>query len=383
MKMVDRTYCISSTDVFLENVANIVQSLDEKYTILLPNRRSCRELSKYLQKERGHLPQLMAISDLLAFEDMTLTLAKFLKENRQNVPFNTLYELSESLYSLMKELTLNKVDPEQLTSIIPVDLQKYWHHTIAIIDAAMKIPEIKRNLDLTAKRLNTFLKITKNIVAVGIREVNFYAKLFLREAQNNGIVITEDLNLAQSNNIEFLEFNSVFEEGYAIAFAVNKAVSEQKSVLVVSLDQNIAEIIKSELKRWNIFADDSRGTPFSKTPDGILVSLIIDMMERQYDVVSVISVLKMNSEFLSVVQELELFFRQRQVAPHNFFAAFKLYPEKNANPRFQALIEEMCKISTDSGETFFERFNACCKLTALINTESAEKLREVDRKSVV
>ncbi|MDR0632011.1 MAG: PD-(D/E)XK nuclease family protein [Holosporaceae bacterium] len=377
-----QVHCVPSHGFFLEEAAEIVSRQKEKTTALLPNRRSRRELKKYLSlKKPLFYPELVVISDLFSFEDNKVVslLMKMLKEAKQDIPFDTLYELAESLCFLIRELTLNKIDPEQLTGTVRKNLQKYWSHTIAIVEAAIKIPEIEEIRNLTREKLDTFIEENRKIIAVGIGEVNCYARSLL---ENSSIEISDQQLREVSrknldNPVELLEVDSIFDEGLAIAIAVKEAVSEQKNVLIVSPNQKLTEIIKSELKRRNIFADDSMGTSFSKTTDGILVSLIMDMLEKQYDCISVIKVLKMSAEFLSDALELELFFRQRQVVPGNFFRAFNLYPKKEQN--FSSLIEKIQRISEDSNtiRPFSEWFEICSELTSLINQESADKLEDI------
>ncbi|MDR1333823.1 MAG: hypothetical protein LBJ71_01240, partial [Holosporaceae bacterium] len=79
---------IPSSDHFLKNVAEII--IKNPYAVcILPNRRSCRELRKYLQSDNG---KIIAISDLFSFENekIILSLIKLLKPMK--IPFSTLYE---------------------------------------------------------------------------------------------------------------------------------------------------------------------------------------------------------------------------------------------------------------------------------------------------
>ncbi|MDR1983032.1 MAG: PD-(D/E)XK nuclease family protein [Holosporaceae bacterium] len=378
-----QVYRISSGGDFLKEVAEILLSQRdlERYTVCLPNGRSCRILKNYLlNNEAIFLPKLVNISSFLSFDEMILPLVEFLKTEKQGISFGTLYELAESLSLLIKELILNKIEPEQLSMIIPENLQKYWNHTIAIIDAAMRAPKIKKNINLIREKLDVFLKSIKpeKLVAVDIEAGNYYAKLLMKNAYEHGIAVFDDMNFAElPNTIEYTEFNSIFDEGLGVALAIRKAVFEQKSVLVVSPDPDLTEIIKSELRRWNILADDSKGVPFSKTKDGLLVSLAIDVIEKGYDCVSVISFIKMNPLFLSITLKLELFFRQQKSVPPNFFTAFSLYQTEDKD--LLTLVGKIAIIANDANEMklLSEWLDVCCQLISLINRESVEKLREI------
>ncbi|MDR2157841.1 MAG: hypothetical protein LBO02_00800, partial [Holosporaceae bacterium] len=362
-----KTYAIPLSSNFLDEVAKILQAQQhiEKYSIFLPNRRSCRELKKRLPKDGAtFLPKLTAISDLFEFNNqkIIMLLVELLKKDRQSVPFSALYELAESLRSLINELILNNIDPKQLSSMVPEALQKYWIHTISVINSAMTTPEIQKNLNSIRRKLDIFCETTEKVVMIGINEVNNYARLLLKKAEENGIIIGyEDLHFpsCEKLNVEFLEFNSLFEEGFGVAVAVRKAVFEQKSVMIVSQDQDLTEIIKSELKRWNIFADDSRGTAFSKTSDGILVSSILDMLQTQCSCTSVLNVLKMSPTFGEMAQNMELFFRKQDALPPNFFMAFDLHREANLFPLDEIEKMRILSLELQSDKSFPEWLEVC------------------------
>jgi ATP-dependent helicase/nuclease subunit B len=361
---------------FLKNAAEIIKK-NADVVVVLPNKRSCRELKKYLFDKEN--TEIIAVSDLFSFENekSILSLVTLLKQKMSNIPFNTLYELATDLCSLLNELVLNNVNLNQLFSTIPDHLQKYWSHTVGIIEMAVNIPEIKENLKQVQKKLDNFLRIDRRIMIIGIKEVNYYARQLLKKATENGIIINSD-SVFEKKSINFLEFNSIFEEGAGIAIAVKTAVSKKKSVLVISPNRDLTDIIKSELQCRNIFADDSRGVLFSKTSHGILISLIIDMAENFYDCTSVINVLKINPIFRTTALELELFFRKSQSVPSNFFTAFDLYPKDKTSAEFLSLIDKFHVIfkNSDNIKSFSECFDMYYQLTLEINSESAKQFRE-------
>jgi ATP-dependent helicase/nuclease subunit B len=368
-----------SSDVnFLESVAEIAKK-NADVTIILPNKRSCRELKKYWREGEG-FPKTVAVSDLFSFENekSILSLVTLLKQKIPDVPFNKVYELAAGLCSLLNELVLNKVDPNQLSEMIPDHLQKYWNHTIGIIETAVNIPEIKENLKHIQKRSDNFLRTGGRIMTAGIKEVNYYAKQLLKKATEDGIVVSA-APLCEKNIVDFQEFNSIFDEGAGIAIAVEAAVSEKKSVLIISPNRDLADIIKPELQHRNIFADDSRGVFFSKTASGILISLIIDMAENFFDCASVINVLKISPTFRAIALEIELFFRGLRSVPSDFFTAFDLYPKDKVNAEFLSLIDKFHESFKNFADLkpFSDRFDMCCLLASEINPESAEQLREL------
>jgi hypothetical protein len=362
----------SFTNNFLWNIAEILKKKEcINLNVILPNRRSCRQLKKHLLESGTlFLPKLMAISDFFFFEDFTLPLARFLKDEKPTIPFNTLYSLAEGLQFLIKELTLNKIGPEQLDATVSEDFRPYWEHSFALIRAAMGLPEI----NMIRARWDILLEKTENIVAIGVDGENLYTKLLLQKAETDGIVITYPVGGEFSDNmVEFLEFDSIFQEGFAVAVAVRRAVFEEKSVLVVSPDQNLTEIIKSELRRWNISADDSGGMLFSKTADGILIASILDMMERRYDTVSVLYALKMSPKFSDIAEKLEFAFRRRGPTPPIFKDALELCPEAN----LQSLLEGKISDLPETVGSFSMWFDLCCRWTGDLNPKSLDKLRDV------
>jgi len=367
----------SLVSVFLEKVADVIFANQDIEIAFLPNKRSCRELKKYLlHKSNTFLPQLVAVSDLISFDDQKNIFLIMKMLYNKNIPFNTLYELVESLCSFLKDLSAHRIKTEQLEELIPESMRRHWDHTIAIINAASNIPEIKK--DLEQRKLELFLESIKNrkIITVGIGKVNRYTQLLLELAAKNGIIA--DHQIENSDQIcEFLEFDSVFDEGFGIAVSVRKAIAEGQSVLIVSLNQNLTKIIKSELRRWNIFADDSEGTPFCQTPDGMLASLVMDMLEKKYECTSTLNVLKMSPEFQEIAFKIELFFRKQQTVPRNFFSAFELIAEKNE--KCVALLEKI-KVDTMESRVFHEWFDICSFVVSLINEESAKKLRGIAAK---
>ncbi|MDR2781584.1 MAG: PD-(D/E)XK nuclease family protein [Holosporaceae bacterium] len=368
-------YEVSTNDCFLEKVAEIIDNSNlSGAVVILPNRRSCRELKKYCHQNA------VAISDLFLLENerIVLSLVSLLKQEKSNIPFSTLYELAVSLCSLLNELILNKINIKQLSTTVPAELHKYWIHTIEMIETIMKVPEIVESIKHVYQKLDTFLHVNKCIVTVGISGINYYAKQLLKRADENGIAITADF-CYKKNSINFMEFNSIFSEGLGIALTIKMAILEQKSVLMISLDQNLTEIVKTELKHWNIIADDSRGTLFFKTSNGILISLVLDMMESCYECYSVISVLKMNPTFCAIALEIELFFRKLQAVPSNFFIAFTLYSKDNMDTQFLSMIERFRAISLNSDgiRSFSEWLDICCKFASEINSESVAELREI------
>lgn len=79
------------------------------------------------------------------------------------------------------------------------------------------------------------------------------------------------------NGLHFVECDDMRQEANAIALIMRHVLEQpEKTVALVTSNRNLARRVVSELKRWNITADDSAGQPLSLTPIGIYLRLIIE-----------------------------------------------------------------------------------------------------------
>ncbi len=83
------------------------------------------------------------------------------------------------------------------------------------------------------------------------------------------------------------------EEARAIAILVREAleVSEQR-IAVMTPDRELAVRVSAQLKRWNIFVDDSAGTPLIQTPHGALLMALVQGMSDGFAPVSLLAIAK-------------------------------------------------------------------------------------------
>ncbi|MDR3187387.1 MAG: PD-(D/E)XK nuclease family protein [Holosporaceae bacterium] len=421
-------YNIQLNGCFLKEMAALIGKKTtnhrRNYHVFLPNLRSCRELRTCmlsLPEWSGRpLPPISSVSDFFSFEDqkMTLLLMNLLKSKNSSVPADALFSLAESLESLLKELIFNDVSLRRLNGIIPQNLAERWGHTLAILDDIFETDEISRLLKAVKARIVNFANLPngQDIIAAGIRDANHYVRLFLKHvaaSQNGALVVFGSESSAHKNyeansilmnaidsghtaqweycapitdnpsssgssrTIE--EFKTSAEEAFAVALAIRRALFENQSVLVVSPHRRLAEKIKKELLRWNIFADDSMGHPFSKTRSGLATALAMDLISRQSDVRSVLDLLKSSQNYAATAQELEEFFRKRPAIPSDFFAALNLWDRKDENPDFSKLVAKMQAFRIDARRrrTFAEWHSDCCAILSMINPEDAAQLLAV------
>ncbi|MBM3512967.1 MAG: double-strand break repair protein AddB [Alphaproteobacteria bacterium] len=73
------------------------------------------------------------------------------------------------------------------------------------------------------------------------------------------------------------------EEAAAIALAMRGALEKPDATCaLVTPDHDLAERVASELERWDIAIDDSAGKRLDRTPVGVFLGLIADMMVEQF-----------------------------------------------------------------------------------------------------
>ena len=83
------------------------------------------------------------------------------------------------------------------------------------------------------------------------------------------------------------------EEARAIAILVREALEdEEKRIAVATPDRELAIRISSQLKRWDIEADDSAGQPLLQTPSGTLLMSVLRGIADRFSPVSVLAIAK-------------------------------------------------------------------------------------------
>jgi len=359
---------------FFKELAQIVVNEKGLMKLFLPNNRSCRAFKKELSKYNCIAPEIISISEFLNFPDINFLLLKFLRDNTSTIPFNTLFELAESLSTLIRNLIFNRADYRKL--FIPEKFNESWKSTLAILDKVFQTPEIiefKRNFESQIDKFFSSLNGEKIAVA-GLLEENFYNRLLYSKALDSGFVVVSGLenksgeNFKKINrlfqdcrkNVEILERDELSElcdgmknlklsdefcdnrkilelannsdEAFAIALTTRKMVDLNKSVLIVCSNLSLTQKIKLELLKWNIVADDSSGIALHRTVCGRIISQIITVIENGFQNADVINLLKFNNSVKQSVLDLENFLRKKENYPLNFFKTFELFsPSKNAN----------------------------------------------------
>jgi ATP-dependent helicase/nuclease subunit B len=276
----------------------------------------------------------------------------------QDVSFNTLYELAESLVDILNELARNGITLRHLGETVRSDFQEHWANTARILSEVISQEQICSEMNLLYRRLGEFSK--RKIAVVGLEERKGWVKTLWENAE-----IKIPYPAPQSSgNRQFLEAESIFDEGEVIAAAAKRTLDEEKNVLIVSPDKKLSDIVKFELLRWNIHPEISSGESFSYSPEGIVVAQILRIIEEQCSVTSTLNFLKMNPQFREQALELEYFFRKKNAIPRNFASAVALYPDRIYCA--ERLIEILSEIQFSSHESFSRWFDICEKLMNFI-----------------
>lgn len=346
---------------FFQELAEIISAESDITKIFLPNNRSCRAFKRKISKFNCVAPEIISISDVLNFPDINFLLLKFLRNNTYSVPFNTLFDLSESMSSLIRNLIFNRADYRKL--MVPEKFNDSWKSTLLILDRVLenpKISELKNNLE---KRLKDFFSSLegKKIVVAGLLEENFYNRQLYLQALDSGFIVISGLENEDGDN--FKKINRLFkdkwdeleikcvgekpktpadrkiietadnsDEALAVSLMTQKALAQNKSILIVSSNLALTQKIKTELLKWDIVADYSSGTTLHRTFVGQIISQIISAIEHDFQNVDVINLLKFNDSIKISVFELEDFLRKKENYPQNFFQTFEMFwPEEEAD----------------------------------------------------
>ncbi len=148
------------------------------------------------------------------------------------------------------------------------------------------------------KELLDFLHVSReqvqNISAATSRE-NFVAEC-MRPASSTdawrNLKQNTDL-LSALSNIKIVSAEDMRQEATAIALIIRHTLEQpEKTAALITPDRNLARRVVSELKRWNIVADDSAGQPLSLTPIGIYLRLIVEVLENGFSEKSILTLLK-------------------------------------------------------------------------------------------
>lgn len=346
---------------FFRELARIILAENGVTKVFLPNNRSCRAFKREMSQHNCIAPEIISISDILNFPDINFLLLKFLRNNTCSIPFSTLFDLSQSLATLIRNLIFNRTDYRKL--MVPEKFNESWKTTLMILEQVLENPEISELKSNLEARLNGFFSSIKEekIVVAGLLEENFYNQRLYSQALDSGFVVVSGLENELGDNFKkinrlfkdkwshleirnrgtkpkipadkkILELADNSDEALAVALVSRKMLAQNNSVLIVSSNLSLTQKIKTELLKWNIVADDSSGLALHRTLIGQIISQIISVIERGFQNADVINLLKFNDSVKNFVFEIEDLLRKKENYPQNFFQTFELFsPKKETN----------------------------------------------------
>ena len=177
------------------------------------------------------------------------------------------------------------------------------------------------------KELLDYLQITRDEVKnFGDKETAVREKLIseiMRPAATTGEwrkLSEEVFPIETFKNIHLINCDDVRHEAKTIALIMRETLeTENKTAALVTVDRNLSRRVISELKKWNIEADDSAGQPLSLTHIGVYFRLIAEAVV-QNNMTAKIALLKYpytscgnkSSSFKSAVYDLEMALRKEK-----------------------------------------------------------------------
>jgi ATP-dependent helicase/nuclease subunit B len=123
------------------------------------------------------------------------------------------------------------------------------------------------------------------------------------------------LDKNEIQNLNLVEFNTIEAEAIAIAYYVKKNINENKTIAIVSEDFNLKKRITLELAKFNIFVEDSAGSPLNSSNKTSFFIAIIKVIESNFAPIELLSLIKNpfflmgydKNEIENIVESLDLY----------------------------------------------------------------------------
>lgn len=93
--------------------------------------------------------------------------------------------------------------------------------------------------------------------------------------------------------ISFIECADDRQEALSVALILRETLNNpSKTAALVTTDRNLARRTATELERWGIKIDDSAGKPLHLTPVGVFLRLILNVIETDFSLLSILALVK-------------------------------------------------------------------------------------------
>ena len=183
--------------------------------------------------------------------------------------------------------------------------------------------------ELAPKNIHNRTKIIRYSMALIDESANWAEQR--KQEKFNQVVIEQAIK-----NVSIIEAPNDEIQARSIAMACIETLAKNKSVGIISPDQNLARRIKAELLRFDIILDDSAGTPLFQTPAGRFIRLILAAAKSDFAAVDLIALLKnqfstfaLGRADIAKIADLIEFGLLRSQKPSDGIAALKLALAKN------------------------------------------------------
>lgn len=407
--MMSRIFNIELGDDFFRQAARIIKGGFSDHVIVVPNRRSVRELKRELLRDNANtiVPKIISLSDYVRIDEdlITFTVFGILRAVYVGLPANILFDFSRSICNLVKEFVSNNVCYYSLCERLPNRFAEHWKVTESILNNVFCDDTIKRVVEFSIERIDTFLSGLDKILVVGVDVSCYWGRRLAcaalrsscggvvlcgmeRECENRALFCEIVQNKEKVTNVpretcsgivEEIVCSCREEECFAVGVAVGKYIHDNEEVLIVCPEQSLSRQIQGQLMRWGIVADSSVGENFWQTFAGLLMRGALKVVECNYDVDSVICLLKLNRGLQSEVLRIESFFRKRSFVKRSFFDEIEAVIHE-LSPEIQEIVEELKKNEALNGEqSFLLWFEACARIVECIDPGCVEEIKRIAR----
>lgn len=148
------------------------------------------------------------------------------------------------------------------------------------------------------KKLLTFLQLSRDNVHPWREETAKPSReRLLREMMRPAFAtdqwpLLKDFTVNELKDISLINCDDEQHEADTIALLLREGWEDNKTTALITPDRAIAVRVRAALRRWNIFVDDSGGTPLPQTSLGRLMIGIAHLADHPDDVVALISLVK-------------------------------------------------------------------------------------------
>lgn len=396
-------------DDFFRQAARIINDGFSDHVVVVPNHRSVQELKKELLRDNGNIiiPKIISLSDYVKIDEDLVVFKVFgvLRCTYAELPSSALFDLAYSICDLVKDFIFNDVHCQFLREKLPSQFAEHWKITESILMDVFCDETIKHVVDFSIDKNASFLDGLDKVLVVGIDASCCWGKRLVckallsgpggvifcgmeRECVNRSVFCDVVKNKGEviyvpretlGGIVEEISCSCREEECFAVCVAVRKYVDDQEDVLIVCPEQSLSCQIRSQLLRWNIVTDSSVGDDFWHTCAGLLMRCALKVVECNYDVESVICLLKLKQNLQNDVSLMEAFLRKQRFVRGVFFDEVDGILNE-LSLECQKIVEELKKNEVLNGErSFLAWFDVCVRVVECVDPGCVEEIKTTAR----